>query len=1039
MQQAPVLPQQVIVVDTNNANEMMYAPYFRSSNAAARERKQQKKQQQKKQQQLRQPHRKAPLGLSAYFPSVAEERSSSLLEEDDDEDNVTHKQEDEDEDDDDDKSVHSAVSASSTASARFSMASTAKLLKMTASMPVVATKTVARKSFQAGAAVVQGTSQAVVRTGTAVGTTVATGGKALATGTTAVVRGSSKAIVGGTSAIVGGTSYVVKGSSKALVQGTSAIVGGTSAVVMGGSKAIVGGTSAVTKKTVQGIQRATSIRPGRASFRRSGYWSGRASVTSNNTKNPKASQNQWDVAMDTLNEILKPGSPAYDALSNAQRKSLKKVKKMLLNQGTSTGGLLSSPVRNDPVACVPMDLLQLEKQNQKRMLRRHSNASSIGYASISDRFMMSTPQDAASVQSDASYILQEYGGIRNPTALLLGQQSEEFDDDDDYDLMECTSTSDLSMSDFKDDVLRAGSVLVPSPPPTEEAEADGTTSAGNLLLGKPPSFSSNHTNGSAPPTWGSEEKKENDGASDVTKNSTTHTASSEALRNDGKKTLNRKRNVIATPYLPPPVVTITLNPAAPELKNEARMIAVPLEFQQLGVEKRRAVYELLQWESLAKWDYDVFDLDRFTGGNALLFMGWAILGAPYAQHAMARACDLNTDGETFVGYPFMDKLNIPPEKLIRYLRVIQQDYHAENPYHNAIHAADVLQTVHAMIQMALQTTTTTTVISDGSQGDEQREETAELIGFFVRCCPNHLKLFSILLAAVVHDVDHPGKNNAFHTKLRKQLAVIYNDKSVLENWHIAHAFSRMLEMDLLGNVNIHKPANDSARNKARSNSCPPSPTRFEATNNKPAEDNNFLCNASDDDFNAIRGMMIEAVLQTDMTKHFAIVTEVKTMLIQIEEEEESGKPIRHDDERTWTLLTFMLHQADISGQAKADPLFLHWSDRCQQEFFAQGDEEAALGVWPISPYCDRNTTNQAVAQTGFVEFVVQPSYHVLADYIPSMQEVVLPLIQENLEFWYDAAGTRPNQGDEALDTEGETLENVEEEDSGVTNDSSASN
>ena len=39
-----------------------------------------------------------------------------------------------------------------------------------------------------------------------------------------------------------------------------------------------------------------------------------------------------------------------------------------------------------------------------------------------------------------------------------------------------------------------------------------------------------------------------------------------------------------------------------------------------------------------------------------------------------------------------------------------------------------------------------------------------------------------------HDIDHPGTNNAFQQFTQSDLALLYNDQSVLENHHSAMAF-----------------------------------------------------------------------------------------------------------------------------------------------------------------------------------------------------------------------------------------------------------
>lgn len=47
---------------------------------------------------------------------------------------------------------------------------------------------------------------------------------------------------------------------------------------------------------------------------------------------------------------------------------------------------------------------------------------------------------------------------------------------------------------------------------------------------------------------------------------------------------------------------------------------------------------------------------------------------------------------------------------------------------------------------------------------------------------------TMIVASFIHDLEHPGFTNAFLTSVRSQLAIRYNDKSPLENHHIAQAF-----------------------------------------------------------------------------------------------------------------------------------------------------------------------------------------------------------------------------------------------------------
>jgi hypothetical protein len=96
-------------------------------------------------------------------------------------------------------------------------------------------------------------------------------------------------------------------------------------------------------------------------------------------------------------------------------------------------------------------------------------------------------------------------------------------------------------------------------------------------------------------------------------------------------------------------------------------------------------------------------------------------------------------------------------------------------------------------------------------------------------------LFLILIPAVVHNVNHPGRNNAFQVNSFSELALSWNDISVLVSEHILYAFKCMIQ-----DQGLH-----------------------------------FIHNADPSKLHNVRKKMIDAVLHTDMTKHFAGVSKIK--------------------------------------------------------------------------------------------------------------------------------------------------------------------
>ncbi len=113
----------------------------------------------------------------------------------------------------------------------------------------------------------------------------------------------------------------------------------------------------------------------------------------------------------------------------------------------------------------------------------------------------------------------------------------------------------------------------------------------------------------------------------------------------------------------------------------------------------------------------------------------------------------------------LSTLNIDPETLQNVAYVLDKGYRM-NPYHNAAHAADVTFSVHHLLCS---------------------HESLWLLGQL-----SQDEVFAALLAAAIHDFDHPGLSNQFLIESNDKLAVLYNDRSPLENHHLAAAFELIL-------------------------------------------------------------------------------------------------------------------------------------------------------------------------------------------------------------------------------------------------------
>ena len=145
-------------------------------------------------------------------------------------------------------------------------------------------------------------------------------------------------------------------------------------------------------------------------------------------------------------------------------------------------------------------------------------------------------------------------------------------------------------------------------------------------------------------------------------------------------------------------------------------------------------------DKMDQWDFDVFALHDATNGHCLVVGG---------VHLM-----------TTMGV--LDKIPIPKDKLATYLQNVERGYVAANPFHNAVHAADVMFTTNYFLQAPL-----------------------------LRDMTGTLDKFAAVLAAALHDYAHPGLSNPFLIATRDDKAVLYNDQSVLEMFHTAGSFKVM--------------------------------------------------------------------------------------------------------------------------------------------------------------------------------------------------------------------------------------------------------
>lgn len=231
---------------------------------------------------------------------------------------------------------------------------------------------------------------------------------------------------------------------------------------------------------------------------------------------------------------------------------------------------------------------------------------------------------------------------------------------------------------------------------------------------------------------------------------------------------------------------------------------------------------------------------------------------------------------------------------------------------------------------------------------------------------SELEEFALLAASLCHDIGHVGVNNPFLVETANELALRYNDKSPLENMHCSRIFEIVAQPEA-----------------------------------------NILVNLARDQFKEARQHIIEVILHTDMMHHFTMVKDINVLYSMNEESfpptnpDEPPDPSETDLFRTSDtkkmMLNMVLHSADISNPCKPWRICRVWALAVLEEFFAQGDQEKALGI-PVQMLNDRDKVNRPNSQIGFIEFIVAPFAIAQAKLFPACFELVENL-EANLACW----------------------------------------
>eukprot|EP00045_Choanoeca_perplexa_P006801 m.58796 g.58796 ORF g.58796 m.58796 type:complete len:647 (-) comp13793_c0_seq1:68-2008(-) len=220
-----------------------------------------------------------------------------------------------------------------------------------------------------------------------------------------------------------------------------------------------------------------------------------------------------------------------------------------------------------------------------------------------------------------------------------------------------------------------------------------------------------------------------------------------------------------------------------------------------------------------------------------------------------------------------------------------------------------------------------------------------------------LEVLALALAALLRNVGHAGLTNGFHVRARTELALTYNDTSVVQQAHCSKAFQLLLDSKT-----------------------------------------GLLSHFDQDTVAELRTLMISFILSTDPTKHQAQLSALQ----QVKAGSCSVPHLETDPDLRRLLLTSVARTCDMACSLQPFHLAQAWARRLQSEYNRQAEQETALGLTPEGYLTKKLDLHIAQAQVMDTTLIVRPWIEQLSDLLPSF-DYLIDNLDDNLSKWQEAA------------------------------------
>ncbi|KAG7095349.1 hypothetical protein E1B28_006109 [Marasmius oreades] len=306
--------------------------------------------------------------------------------------------------------------------------------------------------------------------------------------------------------------------------------------------------------------------------------------------------------------------------------------------------------------------------------------------------------------------------------------------------------------------------------------------------------------------------------------------------------------------------------------------------------------------------------------------------------------------------------------LIHHLRRI---YRWENPYHNFEHALDVLQASYTFLRLAGMVPSVTILldIEPSTWSTSHSFDSGRLM-----TCLRPQDLFVIYIAAIGHDVAHPGFTNVFMKNAKAPLSVVFDNKSPLEQMHIS-LLLRVMRHHGLGPL-IDDPTNCSGQR--------------------------------------VRKLLSETVLATDMSVHSTFMENFRSLL--------TGRDNPDLCRRQVLICQAIIKCADISNPYRPYHVAKHWAAALMGEWSSQAMLEKCMHL-PTTVQASDDPMTGAKGQIFFINAFAKPLLELVVEAVPELNQLLDQCVS-NLAVWESCRNELENQDHTVTGTD--TLVSIED-------------